>query len=312
METVVFTIGKITAPPLSINCGCNNEPRVKSTLTLTLMILLWKLLSKTVTSPASAGESVPSCLQKNKLSETLHNSAHQLLTCRFTIRWSHFFISQLFLCFLSWMTYSYWFLHDDAGCIYCRRKINESPRLAMKPLLIQIAAVWTLIIVVKATSAHTDSKYSLVVLCNISRTTHPAKTTAHAGLIEEKTAANGQTVGASFKSRSWDDSQGHTLTKFITLHHHYQSPHRFSIHPGFPAFLFIAADLMTGSLRGIGYVTPAFLPDCLRSGFACQRGGSASDKQDSASKLQPEIKPGTASVSEPSASQGEKLISSLW
>lgn len=173
----------------------------------------------------------------------------------------------------------------------------------MKPLLIQIAAVWTLIIVVKATSAHTDSKYSLVVLCNISRTTHPAKTTAHAGLIEEKTAANGQTVGASFKSGYWDDSQGHTLTKFITLHHHYQSPHRFSIHPGFPAFLFIAADLMTGSLRGIGYVTPAFLPDCLRCGFACQWGGerfwqagfskqtSARDKAGHSECLRPECFP---------------------
>lgn len=32
-------------------------------LTLTLMILLWKLFSKTMTSPASAGESVPSCLK---------------------------------------------------------------------------------------------------------------------------------------------------------------------------------------------------------------------------------------------------------
>lgn len=32
-------------------------------LTLTLMILLWKLFSTTMTSPASAGESVPSCLK---------------------------------------------------------------------------------------------------------------------------------------------------------------------------------------------------------------------------------------------------------
>lgn len=35
-----------------------------NTLTLTLMILLWKLFSTTITSPASAGESVPSCLKK--------------------------------------------------------------------------------------------------------------------------------------------------------------------------------------------------------------------------------------------------------
>lgn len=34
-----------------------------TTLTLTLMILLWKLLSTTMTSPASTGESVPSCLK---------------------------------------------------------------------------------------------------------------------------------------------------------------------------------------------------------------------------------------------------------
>lgn len=145
------------------------------------------------------------------------------------------------------MTCFHWFLNYDAGCIYCHRKINESPRLAIKPLLIQIAAVCTLIIVVKATSAHTDSKSSLVVLWNISRTTQPAKLTVHPGLIEEKTAANGQTVRASFKSGYWDDSQGHTLTKFITLHHHYQSPYHFSIHHCFPAILFIVAELMTGS-----------------------------------------------------------------
>lgn len=37
------------------------------TLTLTLMILLWKLLSTTITSPVSAlGESVPSCLKRNR------------------------------------------------------------------------------------------------------------------------------------------------------------------------------------------------------------------------------------------------------
>lgn len=40
----------------------------------------------------------------------------------------------------------------------------RAPRLAIKPLLIQIAEVCALITVVKATSAHTDSKYSLVVL----------------------------------------------------------------------------------------------------------------------------------------------------
>lgn len=36
------------------------------TLTLTLMILLWKLFSTTRTSPTSAGESVPSCLKKSE------------------------------------------------------------------------------------------------------------------------------------------------------------------------------------------------------------------------------------------------------
>lgn len=45
---------------LLIHCKYYNNI---STLTLTLMILLWKLLSTTMTLPASTGESVPSCLK---------------------------------------------------------------------------------------------------------------------------------------------------------------------------------------------------------------------------------------------------------
>lgn len=52
---------KILAQPL-----LNDNQHIKNTLTLTLMILLWKLLRTTTTSPASAGESVPSCLQKSE------------------------------------------------------------------------------------------------------------------------------------------------------------------------------------------------------------------------------------------------------
>lgn len=148
---------------------------------------------------------------------------------------------------LNYGTCFHWFLNYHTGCIYCHRKINGSPRLVINPWLIQIAAVSTFIIVVEATSAHTDSKCSLVALWNISRTIQPAKLTVYAGLIEEKTAANGQTVRASFKSGYWDDGQGHILTKFITPHHHYQSPYHFSIHHCFPAILFTVPDLMTGS-----------------------------------------------------------------
>lgn len=119
------------------------------------------------------------------------------------------------------------------------------------PVLIEIAAFCTLVIVVKAPSP-TQTLNTASLSCEISRTTQSAKLTAQACLIEEKTAANGQRVKVCFNSGYWGDSQGHTRTKLTR-------PALPFFYPSLlPTIWLIVADLC------IGYATLTFLCNCLR------------------------------------------------